>query len=260
MRQRSQHALVQCPHRAIARHLEFDVLRGVALPAQHGLAARATQDDVARIAAPQGVGFVVIVRIEIAPRARRLHAIHGHGLRKFRFEIGLQLPFVLQLQSSARGHGDAADGRDFLQRDIAGCLGTGALSLDLPDHRLHPGIEGERHGQHDEHQGRSLPVLAHRTARAAAGDQDHGPGQQRQTGKKTQGNKNVEASRRQRYRNHGKDGTRQTIAPRPHGVQATKNRPKAVSCSSQTAYQRLSIGGTSRVTEPVNSWRGRPIL
>ena len=143
--------------------------------------------------AAQGVGFAVVLGVQIALRPRRLHAVHGHGLRKLGFDVGFQLALVLQLEARARGHGGAAYRRRRFQGDVAGGLAARAFALDLPDDRLDPGIEGKGDQQHHEQQSGGLPVFANRAARAAAGDQDQHPAKQHQAGKKTQGNENVEA-------------------------------------------------------------------
>ncbi|WYX33345.1 hypothetical protein WJ966_15420 [Achromobacter xylosoxidans] len=188
-----QHALVQRHHRAIFRHVEFNVLGGVALPAQHRLVARAAQQDATRMTPAQRVGLAVVFAVQVTLRARGLHAVHGHGLRKFGFDVGFQLALILQLQARAGGHDNARHRRRRLQRDVAGSLAAVAFTLDLPNHDLHPTIEGKRHRQHHEHQAGSLPVPADGAPRPLAGNQHQRPAKQHQAGEESQGKEDVEA-------------------------------------------------------------------
>ncbi|MNT84257.1 hypothetical protein D3C72_2242470 [compost metagenome] len=55
-------------HGAIGLYIELDVLLGIATPALNRLLARPTQDHRARMPAQGGVGLLVILGVQVAPR------------------------------------------------------------------------------------------------------------------------------------------------------------------------------------------------
>ncbi|MNV63040.1 hypothetical protein D3C71_1556160 [compost metagenome] len=167
-------------------------MRAVAAPPQHRLVALACQDDATRIPANKRVRVLFVFSVQIAAYPHGLHAEDGSGRRKFSLDVRFQLPFVLQFQPRAGGHGHAAHGACLFQRHVARRLGPLALALNLPDDGVHPHEEGKGRRQHHEQRGRRLPILADRAAMAGADGQHQAPGGQHDAGKQAQRKQQVE--------------------------------------------------------------------